>query len=92
MAAHCWTQGLVRRTLAASPAIRQVGGEETRMPTWMWFWIAVAAGLAVLMLVAVLLDRRWGSPNIAKAEDRPVGRLTKYEGGSNGSSGMGSGV
>ena len=59
------------------------------MPTWMWFWIAVAAVLALLMAVAVLLDRRWGSPNIGKADDLPVGRMTKYE--TKGSSGAGGG-
>jgi len=62
------------------------------MPTWMWFWIAVAAVLVLLLAVAVLLDRRWGSPNIGKADDRPVGRMTKYEtGGGSGSGGGGIG-
>ena len=62
------------------------------MPAWMWFWIAVAAVVALLLAVAVLLDRRWGSPNIGKADDLPVGRMTKYEtGGSNGAGGGGIG-
>ena len=59
------------------------------MPTWMWFWIAVAAVLVLLLAVAVLFDRRRGSPDIGKAEDLPVGRLTKYETG--GGTGFGGG-
>jgi hypothetical protein len=48
--------------------------------------------LVLLLAVAVLLDRRWGSPNIGKADDRPVGRMTKYEtGGGSGSGGGGIG-
>ena len=45
----------------------------------MVFWVAVLGVLALLIAVGVLLDRRWGSPNIGKRDDLPRGRMQKYE-------------
>ena len=55
----------------------------------MVFWLSVLGALALLIAVGVLLDRRWGSPDIGKRDDLPQGRMQKYETG--GSSGFGSG-
>ena len=55
----------------------------------MVFWLSVLGAVALLVVLGVLLDRRWGSPHIGKRDDLPVGWMQKHENG--GSTGFGGG-
>ena len=57
----------------------------------MVFWLSILGLLALLLAIGVLLDKRWGSPDIGKADDLPRGHMKKYESGGTGFGGGGLG-